>query len=64
MPYMRFTKQVWDQVRDQYPHMKVWEISKVIGSMWKTLDDKEKQVYMDAFEVDKVCLLYFCLFCF
>ncbi|KPM10183.1 HMG (high mobility group) box containing protein [Sarcoptes scabiei] len=53
-PYMRYSKKVWDEVRNRYPELKVWEISKIVGQMWRDLDENEKHKYTEEFEFDKI----------
>lgn len=54
MPYMRYSRKVWDSVKVNCPEHKLWELGKVIGQMWRDLDESERQVFIDEHELETV----------
>jgi SWI/SNF-related matrix-associated actin-dependent regulator of chromatin subfamily E protein 1 len=52
-PYMRYNKEMWDVVKGENPDLKLSEASKIIGTRWKLLTEKDKQKYADEWEAEK-----------
>ncbi len=50
---MIFSNAKREEVRAANPEMKMTEISSVMGQKWKTISEKEKEIYTKLAEKDK-----------
>ncbi|CAF0812106.1 unnamed protein product [Didymodactylos carnosus] len=52
-PFTLFVKHNYNDFKEQYPGLKMTDISKKIGEIWKNLSDQEKQVYVQQSQDQK-----------
>ena len=52
-PYNRFCKSVFESVRKNYPDLPNTEHSKIVGNMWREMNDVEKEKYNEEHETEK-----------
>ena len=53
-PFMRYTRKFWDGVKASHPEAKSWEIGRIIGKIWRDLNEFERQDYIVDYEIAKV----------
>jgi len=52
-PYMRYSRKMWDKVKSEKSDLKLWEVGKIIGKMWRELPAADKQVIQKEYESEK-----------
>ncbi|XP_063719672.1 SWI/SNF-related matrix-associated actin-dependent regulator of chromatin subfamily E member 1-like isoform X2 [Symsagittifera roscoffensis] len=51
--YMRYNKSIHEKIKADNPQLKMWDVAKIIGQMWRELPDNERQVLNEEYEIDK-----------
>ncbi len=40
-------------MKNENPQLKLWEVGRIIGQMWRELPDDEKNIYIEEYEAEK-----------
>lgn len=54
-PFFQFMTEVRASVTAAHPQLPLQQIVKAIGAKWETVDEKQKQVYLENFKKAQVC---------
>jgi len=52
-PYMRYSRKVWDSMKQSHPELKTYEIAREIGKAWRQLGENERRHYQREYEMEK-----------
>jgi hypothetical protein len=44
---------IYESIKEEHPNLRMTEITRIIGDMWKYLDPKLKQRYEQEYEINK-----------
>ena len=53
LPYMHYSRKVWDDVKQNHPELKTYEIARQIGKNWRDLPDRERKIYENEYQREK-----------
>jgi hypothetical protein len=53
-PYMQFSRKFWHKARQENAERPLWEISRIVGQMWKDLSEAERNEYQLRYEHEKL----------
>ncbi|XP_067012823.1 uncharacterized protein [Anabrus simplex] len=53
-PYMKYSRDVWHQVKAANPRLMMWELGRIIGEMWRALPEAVRNQYFEDYEGRKM----------
>ena len=54
MPYMRYSRKVWDEVKAANQELKLREIDKIVYQMWQDLPNGDKEKFIEEYKTEKI----------
>jgi tRNA U34 5-carboxymethylaminomethyl modifying enzyme MnmG/GidA len=51
-PFLLYCNEYRQLIKKENPDMKITEIQKLLGEMWKVVEDEEKKIYKDKWEIE------------
>ena len=54
MPYMRYSRKVWDEVKAANQELKLREIDKIVYQMWQDLPNGDKEEFIEEYKTEKI----------
>ena len=54
MPYMRYSRKVWDEVKAANQELKLREIDKIVYQMWQDLPNSDKEEFVEEYDTEKI----------
>jgi hypothetical protein len=51
-PFLLYCNEYRQLIKKENPDMKITEIQKLLGEMWKVVEDQEKKIYKDKWEIE------------
>ncbi|KIM29253.1 hypothetical protein M408DRAFT_328926 [Serendipita vermifera MAFF 305830] len=52
-PYMFFTQEYREKIKEENPGIGFGEVAKKLGAKWKSMSDEEKEPYVEKHQADK-----------
>lgn len=44
---------IYDEIKKEHPNLRITEITRIIGDMWKYLDNNLKRRYENEYEINR-----------
>lgn len=52
-PFFLYRMDIYDEIKKEHPNLRITEVTRIIGEMWKYLDIDLKKRYENEYEINK-----------